>query len=403
MASKKTPKKPSPQVVETERGTCRIRAVRTSPSRPAGEWYWRADLSVRGEGRTCVWTGWASPAGAARAVAAQIANGDLGAGKEQPRQPGRLIVTVADMLDAWMALSVRPRGNDGRRLRRGDGLAPKSVEAYEGAVARLKQSTLAAIRLDALGIEAVEAYLTGEERRGRSARTVNFDRRQLLAAWRWAEREGYAPPGVRLEVPTLKAESPDDYTPSPVEFKRVLSHVPEGWAHDALTLLGIYGCRVGGIGKLRVCDVNFAKGELTFRNKTAARSLPIRPQAEPILRRLIGERSPQDESRVFPVAETTMRLGLGSKVLAKACAAAGVRYFTARGLRRMVGKKLILSGWPQTAYCEWMGHSIKVAFEHYNAIEASDLARLASEAGLGGGPGSEAEPGTVVVPLRQRA
>jgi integrase len=143
----------------------------------------------------------------------------------------------------------------------------------------------------------------------------------------------------------------------------------------------------------------------------------------PIPRALAAELAARDpgnhpDGSVIGQRPLTIMGQLRSRYLPRACAAARVPddaggerpvpRFSPHAIRRLASDELIRAGVDLGTYAELMGHSPKVALEHYRKASPADRRDAVTRAGLGdlgdGGAASSEETGELVVlPRRPRS
>jgi len=170
-------------------------------------------------------------------------------------------------------------------------------------------------------------------------------------------------------------------TPSNEEFQSIIQDIrrqkfnPHSTeSADFLEFLGLVGVGQAEASSLKVGDINWKKKQITaFRQKTGiGYMIPIYPQVEELLRRLTGNRKPED--RVFEICDA-------KKALAGACARLNLRIYSQRALRRMFITRAIEKGVDVKVIAEWQGHKdggklILDTYSHVNRTHANRMAEL---------------------------
>ena len=355
-----------PRIVHVE--PLHARAIRP-PTKRLKHWYWRAEHHADGQSKT-VWTGRASRDEVMARLTALIQDGadhDDQAAEPARHGPPR---TVGRLLDAWLAMDVRPNRKESTR------------NVYESHARRLKRD-MAAVPLDRATPRVWAAYrdrtLAGGA--GAAPGTVALDLKVMALAWRWGLLQDLKiGPWVKIKVPRGKRRKP--YTPPAADLHRVLALVPEGWPRDMVTLQAVTGARVGDVARLRAGDID-PKGWIHFEiGKTDPRSVPV---GRDVLRRLapwIAGKAPGGP--LWPVSYEHARRKVNTH-LKQAAAQAGVRPFTSHGIRRLAVDLMISSGVPVSDAAEITGHSPAVLLRYYRqpsdrdrirAVDVSDLGRF---------------------------
>lgn len=356
--------------------------VIATPMRERGEQdgrlYWR--VRTRDSTRRTVGKGWWTPAEAQVAVAALVTQGI-------PSSPSsrRDVRTVGDLLVRWTS-------HQEQRQKAGE-IAERSLTNYRQSV-RYWRSTIDDVLIERLTRVLVEDQVTAWQAKGVAPRTCKLAVDVLAAAVKWGEPRGHVPrpaPDLR-RLSSLRIREDEhvnnDYTPTRQQAATVISHVPEGRDRDIVAVLALTGCRVGEAAALTVGDVDLTGRVLTIsgrdpgrrrRGKVKPRRWPIQGELAPLLRRLAGDRPP-DEYLIggLPVDCSDMT----ARVIEQACAAAGVPRFTAHGLRRLVAMELLEVA-DARSVSELTGHSVTVLLKSYVRPTAERLRDVVSRAGVG--------------------
>jgi len=421
------PKKSKPDKIVIE--PVRARAIRGPHKKDARSFYWRAELNHDGTTWT-LWTGW----GTRQEVRQQLT--ELIAAKgldrlvtESNSRRGAVthIDTVGLLLRAWIGWwEDKP------------GAKPATLKTYRASAKKLVRH-LGDVRVARLDLLALERYRRDRQREWTdkllaqlaatrnalveaTARTAEpdapksahrhfahlqtrldyLDRRQekpvlstlavefkaLRAAWNWAQERIDGFPRHRLPIrsvaPSSKdlEEAVDDYRPSVRDFWVVMERL-DGWTLRACLLLAATGARKKEIATARWEGFNPAEGTLELSGKTGTRTVAL-PEAT--IDMLLEVRPTPAVGRIISeVKVSTVGSWLGQK-LRRACEEAGVRPFAVHGIRRMVTDKLYSSGSDPSAAAAQLGHSVKVALQHYRRAKLKDQRRAVALAGLGAPP-----------------
>ena len=409
-------KKPSKIIIEP----VRARAIRGPHKDNAKSWYWRAEYSHDGTTDT-LWTGWGTRQAVREVITELIAAHGLDklvVEAQQRRGVTTSLGTVEDLMRAWFAwwednpeakpATVKTYRRAAKAIVKGLGpvrLARLDLTALErfkrqrikswisDQQERLQKtrSALAELEEGDDGRVTLEARLKRQEQRLKKPvlTTLDLDLKALNAAWNWARGRSDGFPRHQLPVkavaPTRAAlkEAVDDDRPTQSQFLKVVSHL-SGWSHLAVVLLGATGARKSEIAEARWDGFDPEAGTLVVGGKTSTREvrLPIATIA------LLLEIRPEDaRGRILgDVAVSTIQSGLATHVRA-ACVEAEVPYFTVHAIRRMVTDLLYASGCDPASAAKQLGHSVRVALEHYRRASLEDMGRAVELAGLGAQPG----------------
>jgi integrase len=228
-----------------------------------------------------------------------------------------------------------------------------------------------------------------ERRRAKPVLTsLSSEFKVLRAAWNWAQERIDGFPRHRLRVRTVAPsskdleESSDNYRPSVAEFWAVMEHL-DGWALRACLLLAATGARKKEIATARWEGFDAGEGTLLVDGKTGERTVAL---PAPTIEMLLEIQPPPPVGRIIgEVTVSTFGSWLGHK-LRRACEETGVRPFTVHGIRRMVTDRMYSSGSDPSAAAAQLGHSVKVALQHYRKAKVADKKRAVALAGLGAPP-----------------
>lgn len=334
-------------------GFLRARAVRPRGVRGPqdGRWYWRAQLRRRD-----VWTGWANPQELVTALAKLLVEG-----VPEEKEDSALddIKSVQDLVDCWFDTAVAERAD----------LSPRTVECYREGCQRIR-SGLGDHQVERLGRAALDQWVTGRQRQNNATTTISADLGTLQQAWRWGRQVG-ACPDRDLAAPRLKASPKARYTPKLSDVAavvRVLEAGPSPWVAVLLRLAAATGARVGELASLTWDRVDLEAGLIELQGKTGARIVPLRSDLISLLSSL-----DQSTSTVLGVSTLTARHPGG--YLAPACEAAGVRYFTMHGLRRLAVDRLARAGIDIGTAAAILGHTPEIMLAKYRQVGLDERRR----------------------------
>jgi len=151
-----------------------------------------------------------------------------------------------------------------------------------------------------------------------------------------------------------------DPTPTYEQFNEIVAHLRSTERHnphgreataDYIEFMGEAGLGQAEIAGLRFQDLDFASGRMSiFRRKTTTSfSVPIYPNAMPILERRMGQGELEQTSPLFPFGDC-------KKGLDAACKRLGMAHFTPRSLRRMFISRALMLGVDVQTVSRWQGH-----------------------------------------------
>jgi len=151
-----------------------------------------------------------------------------------------------------------------------------------------------------------------------------------------------------------------DPTPTYEQFKEIVAHLrsverhnPHGRGEtaDYIEFMGEAGLGQAEIAGLRLQDVDLPTGRMSiFRRKTTTSfSVPIYPNARPILEHRMAGEELEQTSRLFPFDDC-------KKALDAACKRLRMAHFTPRSLRRMFISRALMLGVDVQTVSRWQGH-----------------------------------------------
>jgi integrase len=184
-------------------------------------------------------------------------------------------------------------------------------------------------------------------------------------------------------VQWARRAKPIRLTPTYEQFKAIIADVRAQQFNadaqesaDFLEFLGLVGVGQAEAGSLKRSDIDLDAGRIiTFRHKTTTGfSIPIFPQARPLLERLC-EGKPNEEF-IFKIRDA-------KKALAGACRRLHLPAFSQRSLRRMFITRAIEKGIDVKVIAEWQGHKdggklILDTYSHVNRAHSDRMAKLMS-------------------------
>lgn len=351
-----------------------VRPLRPPRASDQERWYWQARATVDGC-RIVVWSGWATPQEARRAVASALARGPVGPQVFAVRD----VRTVRDLLRYWLGgQQERPE------------LSAYTRRGYRSSARRIA-AALGPCQLSRLDQPAIERWRADALRRYAPA-TVRADLSVLRAAWSWGRSVGLCQdrslPAIRVAGGPVRLRT----TPSAADVAAVAAHL-DGWPRIALLLLAGTGARIGEIAALRWDDVVLARGRATATlcGKTGTRTVPLLGDLPAVLEAWKREQ-PENASRVLGVAHATVTSEFGPRLLADACSRADVPRFTPHGLRRAAVDALARAGADVAAAAALLGHSPSVMWDHYRNVTSDDIRSAGEVARLGQLPAGAVVP-----------
>lgn len=345
-------------------GRVRVR-VHSGPRSCDGRWRWRADRPAGASRREPVWSGWGDRDEAEAAVLDALRT------RGESHVDASDVRTVFDLLAVW-----RGEVDAGDR-------SPRTTAARRGCAERLgASSALGLVLLDRLDRRALERYARGPG----AASTRAQDLRALRSAWLWARERGVVP---AVDLPLVRVPRGDAvysrYTPSPAEVAAVLDWLRPRtpWAHRAVYLLYVTGCRPGEVASLTWDRVDAVRGRLVVGGKMGRRTVHVHADVAAELGRWTRAATvaPTGRPGKAPRGDTvtgargaTVRSRLHDHLVA-ATEALSLPRWSPYGLRRAAVVALYRRGEDPSVAAAALGHSAAVALRHYRAVDEGDLAR----------------------------
>ncbi len=187
-------------------------------------------------------------------------------------------------------------------------------------------------------------------------------------------------PAAKLEC--KKVVKPIRITPSLEEFNAIVADVRKqrfnaeaAESSDFLEFMGLVGVGQAEASGLQKQHVNLKKKQLTFfRHKTKAPYVvPVFPQAEALLQKLIGKPGLKQRDTLFQIKDA-------KKALAAACARLKLPAYSQRALRRMFITRCIELNVDVKVIAQWQGHQdggklILGTYSHVRNVHAEEMAK----------------------------
>lgn len=323
-------------------------------------WYWVA--RTKGRDPTYRSMGWLTRHQATLELARLVQAGDLDVDEDD----GDQLDNMGTVLRAWLYHVENERPD----------LSPATAKQYRMTVGRLV-ARIGAVDPARATPATWRQVVTLAARANRSTQTTALDLRVLGIAWRWARERGFVP-DRDIALPKLKVSSPDKYTPTPDEIRRVIGVVERPWTNLFLRVAFATGGRVGEISRIAREDVDRDRGRIRLSGKTGPRWVPVRPD---LAAELLLYADPRKDN-VFGVTYNSSTKIVG-KLLRAACDACDVPRFTVHGIRRAAADELLRAGVDVATAAAILGHSPAVLLRVYRRPSESDKQRAIRAARLG--------------------
>lgn len=292
---------------------------------------------------------------------------------------GSHIRTVADLLRAWYAGAIEPKGPDSR-VRDEYKLSGYTLRNYQTACKQLmtyagdmKLKSLTTGAMDQLLLNLQQVY---------ASRTIVHLVKVFKLAVKWGKRNCIEIAGVEFNV---KRPAPGECyannhrTPSHEVVEKLYNSLRKSKLKVAVLIGWKTGGRIGEINGLSWGDI--AQDEdgywVHLKGKTGSYRHPLNKDDY----KMIVAHRPKGASDDAPVFKGG---GSQSSALSRACTLREIEPFTFHGLRRLRCDDLQRAGVEPSVYARVMGHSVKVAMEAYRQPNANDLQSVVKSGGLRG-------------------
>jgi len=344
-------------------------SVKRGPN-ASGSWYYRLMWWNTSEGaRTRVTRslGWLTAEDADEALMAAAQ------GQDDEPEPDHAEDTVSDLLGAWLVIvEASPRSANTKRH-------------YRYCVTRLNNG-LGTHPVAFLGYSEMEAYVSVQASSGYSKRTIAQDLIAMGAAWKWAAKAGHL--SRTLDMPRVTPKRGEyainHRTPTDDEVSRTLEVYACSWKGDILRLTWATGSRIGAICELTWDQVDLEARSVTLDTKNGIVELPLGAPAMALLTRRHTAQGEPLTGQVFPEHVYTRRTTSAVRsALLQACKVAGVKPWTAHGLRRLAVDTMARAGVDVATAASITGHSEVTMLRYYRKITMEDQRRALAMAGLG--------------------
>ncbi len=204
----------------------------------------------------------------------------------------------------------------------------------------------------------------------------------LKALFDLAVNDRLLPESPAANIKPRKSAKPIRITPSFEEFQSIIASVRSQRLNadskdsaDLLEFMGLIGVGQAEAGGLLRQHVNIKRRQITFfRHKTKTPfTIPIFPQAQDLVMRLVARDGLQPEDPVFPIKDA-------KKALAAACKRLKLPAYSQRALRRMFITRCIERGVDVRTIADWQGHRdggklILGTYSHVRNTHAEEMAK----------------------------
>ena len=257
------------------------------------------------------------------------------------------------------------------------GQGERTVNQKRSHYIKLIEST-SITHLSGLNARTLERYLATLQDAGKSARTWNFVRQQVLAFANWCVKQG------RWERHALNIVPRLDEQRDRRRKRRALTSEELSCLIDVARLRGraswymaaaLAGLRKGELKALKWADVNFQDQTLTIREGKAKRIdvLPMHKHLSAELTSLWHDRRPLPTANVFPTAVTDTTRKKDFKRAGIALVDEEGRVADLHALRTTLGTQLARAGVTPQAAQRMMRHSdYRTTLKHYTVLGLSD-------------------------------
>lgn len=208
-------------------------------------------------------------------------------------------------------------------------------------------------------------------------------RRRLIGSNPFADISGQAP-----------KVSKDWREVTPADLDRILDACPSAEWRVLFALCRLAGLRRGEAIALRWGDIDWQARRLRADGKTGPRLVPVSPALLEILQAAYDEAQPGAELVCGQLRYADLHRGATAIVKRSGVGRYSKPFHTMR--KCLESEWVKIAPWPTV--CSWLGHSAKVAAEHYLRPGEDDFARVTGQEKQDGhvhraGPGSEVQAG----------
>jgi integrase len=187
-------------------------------------------------------------------------------------------------------------------------------------------------------------------------------------------------PFDRVRTRWKKPQTPVRRVPTLEQFQAIVASVrAEKRSHgakesaDFIEFLGLAGVGQAEASSLTWGDVDFAKGQMSFRRHKTDRlfTVPIYPHLRPLLERL---RQEAEEGKSAQPKMRVLKIDNARKSLAGACVRLRLPHFSQRNLRQCLIMRLWKSGVDKKLIAKWQGHQDggQLILDTYTEVFGSD-------------------------------
>lgn len=259
--------------------------------------------------------------------------------------------------------------------------APKTVERKEAIVKRLLEDFPKgkSCQIDKIRKSDLETWLASYEF-GYASHTLYVH--LLKALFEMAVNDRLLLESPAANIKPKKLVKPIRLTPSFEEFQSIIHSVRQQRFNadskdsaDLLEFMGMMGVGQAEAGGMLRQHVNLKRKQITFfRHKTKTPfTVPMFPQAEDLVTRLVERDGLKPEDAVFPIKDA-------KKALAAACKRLNLPAYSQRALRRMFITRCIEHGVDVRTIADWQGHRdggklILGTYSHVRNTHAEEMAK----------------------------
>ena len=245
---------------------------------------------------------------------------------------------------------------------------------------------------------ALEGYLRHLKSNGRSARTLNFARQNVLAFYEWCVKMGRAESNTLSCVPKQDERRDRRRIRRPLsedELGRLLAVARRAGREEWYLAAVMAGLRKGDLQRIRWCDLDFEQKTLTIRDGKSRRCdvLPMHPQLAAALWEMRERTEPRTMDPIWPrsVSDRTrmrdfLEAGIARRIAIQAGPGVPIRWKIVaedeqgrvadlHALRMTLGTSLARAGVaPQVAQRLLRHSDYKTTMNHYTSLGLRDVA-----------------------------
>ena len=239
--------------------------------------------------------------------------------------------------------------------KRVEGKSPETIKHYRYMMTRVWKDTGVPFRY--LTNNKIREYFEDKEKRGKSWRTVEDYRQNIMAFFRWMKREGLLDNDPLSNLTVIKKQKTIKKPFTSVELMKINEAAESTRDKALISFLRSTGCRVSEVCSVNREDIDYQRLQLTVFGKGAKeRVVFIDEVTAVLLQRYLDERT--DSSPALFAGKGTDRLTPSGveTMLRRISKISGVKKVHPHRFRRTLATSLINSGMPIHEVAVILGH-----------------------------------------------